>query len=81
MFRAFIAVLTIAAMQAPAADRPQTVILDINGISCASCPVTVKPALKKAPGVADVKVDNQTSTAEVRSRADITTRGRLAKTV
>jgi len=81
MFRTFFAALTLAAVHALAADRPQSVILDIKGMDCASCPLTVKMALKKAPGVAEVKVDYQTRTAEVRYDADKTTPGRLAQTV
>ena len=81
MFRTFFAALTLAAVHALAADRPQSVILDIKGMDCASCPLTVKMALKKAPGVAAVKVDFQTRTAEVRYDADKTTPGRLAQTV
>ena len=81
MFRTFIAALTLAAMQALALEQAQTVTLDIKGMDCASCPLTVKLALKKAPGVAEVKVNYQTRTAEVRYDAGKTTPDRLAQTV
>lgn len=81
MFRTFIAALTLAAMQALAVEQPQSVILDIKGMDCASCPLTVKLALKQAPGVADVKVDYQTRTAEVRYDASKTTPAQLAQMV
>ncbi len=36
---------------------PHTVILSVPAMSCASCPVTIKAALSKVPGVASVKSD------------------------
>lgn len=36
---------------------PQTATLSVPGMSCASCPVTIKAALSKVPGVASVKSD------------------------
>lgn len=39
---------------------------DVKGMTCASCPVTVKVVLKKQPGVSDVKMDAAKHTAEVR---------------
>jgi periplasmic mercuric ion binding protein len=50
-------------------------------MAAARCPVTVKLALKKAPGMADFNVDYRTRTAEISCDADMTTPGRLAKTV
>lgn len=35
---------------------PKTVTLDVPGMTCATCPITVKAALKKVPGVTDVSV-------------------------
>ena len=55
--------------------------LDINGMDCASCPLTVKVALKKVSGVAEVQVDYKSRSAIVhfdpaKTQADV-----LAKTV
>lgn len=36
---------------------PQTVTLSVPTMSCASCPVTIKAALSKVPGVTSVKSD------------------------
>lgn len=47
------------------ADAARAVTLDVKGMDCAACPVTVKAILKKQPGVNDVKVDLKTATAEV----------------
>lgn len=35
----------------------QSVVLSVPGMSCASCPITVKAALNKVPGVVGVKTD------------------------
>lgn len=35
---------------------PQTVVLSVPGMNCASCPLTVKTALKKVAGVSDIDV-------------------------
>jgi mercuric ion binding protein len=36
---------------------PQTATLSVPTMSCASCPVTLKAALTKVPGVASIKSD------------------------
>jgi mercuric ion binding protein len=35
---------------------PQTVTLDVPGMNCAACPITVKKALSKVDGVSKVEV-------------------------
>lgn len=35
---------------------PKTITLSIPGMTCATCPITIRAALKKVPGVTDVKV-------------------------
>lgn len=35
----------------------QTVVLDVPGMSCAACPITVKKALSKVEGVHKAEVD------------------------
>ncbi len=47
------------------AGAPQTVILDVKNMTCAVCPITVRKALEKAPGVASVKIDLDAKTATV----------------
>ena len=37
-----------------AGAAPQTVTLSVPAMSCASCPITIKAALSKVPGVANV---------------------------
>ncbi len=41
---------------APAWASPQTVTLNVSGMTCPACPITVKKALEKVPGVSKVHV-------------------------
>jgi len=41
---------------APAWPSPKTVTLNVSGMTCAACPITVKKALEKVPGVSSVDV-------------------------
>jgi periplasmic mercuric ion binding protein len=43
----------------------QTVTLDVQNMTCAVCPITVKKALERVPGVTDAKVDFDKKTASV----------------
>ena len=52
------------------AATPQTVVLDVKNMTCALCPITVKSALGKVPGVADTKIDLATMTATVKFDPD-----------
>src|SRR5258708_30134387 len=40
----------------PAWASPKTVTLNVSGMTCAACPITVKKALEKVPGVSSVDV-------------------------
>ena len=68
---------TIAVDAAPA----DSAILDVKGMDCAACPVTVKAVLKKQPGVADVKVDLKKATAEVHFDSGKVSAEKLAQAV
>ena len=59
-------VLPFAAL---AAD-PKTAVLDVQNMTCGMCPITVKQALQKVPGVSEAKVDFEKKTASVRFDAD-----------
>lgn len=48
------------------AAEPQTVVLDVQNMTCELCPITVKKALDKVPGVAATKIDLAKKTATVR---------------
>jgi mercuric ion binding protein len=62
----FLAPLALGVAPVSAAQAAtQTVTLAVENMSCAACPITVRKALKKVPGVAQAKVDFDTKTATV----------------
>ena len=50
---AAVAVLVLAAA---ALASPKTVTLNVSGMTCEACPITVKKALQKVPGVSKIDV-------------------------
>lgn len=44
---------------------PRTVTLDVPGMTCEACPITVKKALMKVPGVANAEVSYEAKQAVV----------------
>jgi len=50
---------------APAWAAPQTVTLAVSNMTCAACPITVKKALSRVPGVTEVSVSNEEKQATV----------------
>lgn len=44
-------------LSAPAWAAPRTVVLSVPGMTCPVCPITVKTALQRAPGVEQVTVN------------------------
>jgi mercuric ion binding protein len=57
----------------------QTVTLDVQNMTCAVCPITVKNALERVPGVTDAKVDFDKKTARVSFDPEKTTPVALTK--
>jgi len=54
-----ISVATVFAMlvlTASAWAAPKTVTLNVPGMTCETCPITVRKALEKVPGVSEVEV-------------------------
>jgi mercuric ion binding protein len=49
----------------PAWAAPQTVTLAVSKMTCAACPITVKKALSRVPGVTEVSVSYETKQATV----------------
>ncbi|MFV1973787.1 MAG: mercury resistance system periplasmic binding protein MerP [Thiohalobacterales bacterium] len=47
------------------AAEVQTVTLDVPGMTCKFCPITVRKALLKVPGVTEAKSDYPSKTATV----------------
>jgi periplasmic mercuric ion binding protein len=50
------AVIAPLALVASAWASPQTVTLNVSGMTCPACPITVKKALEKVIGVSKVEV-------------------------
>ena len=68
----FLAIALLAT--APAWATQRSVTLSVPDMSCASCPITVKAALSKVPGVASVKSDlakRQTTVAFDDAKTDV----------
>ena len=63
------------------AGEPKVVQLDVSGMTCSLCPITVKKALEHVPGVLDAKADLATKSAQARYDPDKTSPPVLAKAV
>jgi periplasmic mercuric ion binding protein len=48
--------VVVLLLAAPAWASPKTVTLNVSGMTCAACPITVKKALEKVGGVSKVDV-------------------------
>jgi mercuric ion binding protein len=48
------------------AGEPKQAVLDVPGMNCSLCPITVKKALQRVPGFLDAQVDLDTKRAIVR---------------
>jgi mercuric ion binding protein len=59
----------------------QSATLKIEDMTCASCPLTVKQALKKVSGVTEVHIDFKTKFAQVKFDPDKTQPDQLAKAI
>ena len=49
--------LMITVIVTPVMAATQTVTLSVPGMNCAACPITVKKALGKVPGVSETEVN------------------------
>lgn len=54
-----------ATFAVPAWAATQTVTLSVPGMTCATCPITIKKALSKVDGVSKIEVDYATKLAVV----------------
>jgi mercuric ion binding protein len=52
-----ISVIAVLTASGAALAASQTIVLEVPGMTCAACPVTVKKALGKLSGVTDIKTD------------------------
>ena len=79
MHKSLVALMVALASMASLATTPQTVVLDVQNMTCGLCPVTVKKSLEKTPGVTQAQIDFQKKTAKVTFDADKTTVTELVK--
>ena len=63
--RNFLASFVLAAAAATALAAPQTVKLSVPGMTCATCPITVKVALTRVDGVSKAEVSYERREAVV----------------
>lgn len=68
-----LAVMSASVHSAAMAAETKTEILDVPGMTCKFCPITIRKALKKVPGVTDAKSDFDSKTATVTYDPDKTT--------
>lgn len=57
------------------------IVLDVEGMTCPSCPATIKTVLKRLDGVATVDVSYLKGTATVEYDTDKVTPDRMIKTI
>ncbi len=79
--RIFAALAIAGAVLAAQAGEVRKVTLDVQGMTCATCPVTVKVVLGKQPGVETVTMDAGRNTAEVHFDPAKVSAEQLAKAV
>ena len=74
--------LALLVLAAPAlAGEPKLAVLDVPGMFCSLCPVTVRKALMRVPGVLEAKADLATKRAEAKYDPDKVSAESLAKAV
>src|SRR5712672_4682147 len=61
------------------AAPPQTATLTVENMTCGTCPIVVKKALERVPGVSSTSVDFEKMTATVTVDPDKTTSARLTR--
>ena len=77
--RNLLVAVLLAMPLAALAAQSQTVVLEVQNMTCEVCPITVKKALDKVPGVAAIKVDFDKKTATVKFDPDRTDIAALIK--
>ncbi|MGE0465269.1 MAG: mercury resistance system periplasmic binding protein MerP [Steroidobacteraceae bacterium] len=59
------AALMLTLMSLPVLAADQTVTLSVPGMNCAACPITVKRALSRIPGVSTIEISLDTREVSV----------------
>ena len=58
--------LAVVALSAPALATERLAVLEVSGMNCPLCPITVRKVLERVPGVVEAKVDFASKRAEVK---------------
>ena len=61
----FLLVSMFASINVATAAENKVATLDVPGMTCKFCPITIRKALEKVPGVVEAKSDYDTKTATV----------------
>ena len=77
--KVFLLFLAFAVISGPTLAASKTVTLDVQNMSCAVCPITVKKAIERVSGVQKVRVDYASKTATVQFDDTIATADKLTK--
>lgn len=64
MRRTFSVSATLMVAFAAHGGEPQRIVLDVPSMNCSLCPISVKKALERIPGVVAAKADLASKTAE-----------------
>lgn len=81
MFSKVLAILIVVASPSLAFGDERSVTLDVKGMHCGTCPLTVKVILLKQPGVSEVKMDADKKSATVKFEVAKSTPESLAQAV
>ena len=82
MFRIFwVSTLAAALALTAHAGEPKRVVLDVPGMNCSLCPISVKKALESVPGVLEAKANLGTRSAEATFDPDRASPEALARAV
>jgi mercuric ion binding protein len=77
--RTLLSVLALAVACGSALAASRTVMLDVQNMNCAVCPITVKKALEHVSGVQQVSIDYASKTATVQFDDTVTTADKLTE--
>ena len=82
MARSRLSIFAALALALPAvAGEPRIAKLAVPGMNCSLCPLTVRKALERTPGVLEAKADFATRTAEAKYDPDKVSAQAVAKAV
>lgn len=76
-----VSLLSAALATVAVAAEPKRVVLDVPSMNCLLCPISVKKALEKVPGVVEARAELATKSAEATYDPDRTSPEALARAV